>query len=118
MRKILNRETFLPEKYFKAYVACKKALLEIEQSHNAVYPDCKGDCPAHEVMDELRAVVGRERTPELITLQQVPQKVDAPRTRMRTPIRYTGPGWYSLGDDGIYAAGEFATTSRIAIFPD
>lgn len=30
-------------------------------------------------------------------------------------IDFTGPGWYSLGDDGTYRPGTFATYSRIRI---
>jgi hypothetical protein len=39
---------------------------------------------------------------------------DNPETLNR-PIMFNGIGWYSLGDDGVYHKGKFATYSRIRV---
>lgn len=41
--------------------------------------------------------------------------LDGSLEAMDRPIRWSGPGWYSLGDDGAYHKGQFSTWSRIHI---
>ena len=121
-RRILTKDTAMEQRVwrFNAIVACKAALLEIEQFHSTAYPDCDEDCPAKETISRLRAIIGKEIHPEAITLQEVEFRgmyVDAPRKNMQLYIHYTGVGWYSLAHNGEYCPGEFPTTSRIRIMP-
>lgn len=98
-----------------AFASIRELIRDAPETHREHCPRC-GRFLSRERAHVCPSTAGQEKVQVGELLEQYPMDI-ASATQLGHPIVFTGPGWYSQDDEGVFRQGEFATFSRLRIDP-